>query len=219
MKERIKKSGVRKMPDEVDTPSDATTPPQGTTPAPPQEGNNPAPEKTFSQADVAKMMTREKSAGRNAVYKELGIDPKNEASVEELKKLIQSRKSDAQVLADLKIENDKKIEEADQRVFLAEVKAEIAQAGVQKDYREDAIALITAKVKNIEDLPAEIENIKTKYPVWFADADAVGNSLGPKGTGSPPKPGSGGGSSQPENLGERLAKARQGGDAKQSSWE
>ena len=53
-------------------------------------------EKTFSQDQVSKMMAKEKNQGRNAVYNELGINPKDEKQIEAIKTFIESQKTDAQ---------------------------------------------------------------------------------------------------------------------------
>ncbi len=46
--------------------------------------------KTFTQEQVTRMMTREKNQGRNAVYRELGIDPKDTKTVNMFKAFIES---------------------------------------------------------------------------------------------------------------------------------
>ena len=51
-------------------------------------------EKTFTQEQINAMMTREKNQGRNAILKELGIDPKDTKMVAMVKALIDSQKSD-----------------------------------------------------------------------------------------------------------------------------
>ena len=183
-------------------------------------GNKPA-EKTFTQDEVSKMMTREKSQGRAAVLKDLGIDPKDKDTVEEIKKYLQSKKPESQKLAEQQIAETAKIKEAEQRAFQAEAKAEIMQAGVQRDYLDDAMALVLAKkTDDAFDLTAAIENIKTKYPVWFnAEQNSAAGSqqAGLKGTGSPIKPGSSV-QKQTDDLGKRLAEQRKSGAAKSSVW-
>ena len=47
-------------------------------------------DKTFSQSQVNRMMTREKNQGRNAVLRELGIDPKDKNAIAAVKALIES---------------------------------------------------------------------------------------------------------------------------------
>jgi hypothetical protein len=185
------------------------------------ENTETPPEKTFTQADVNKIGAREKLDGRNAALKELGIDPKDSATVEELKKYLQSKKPESQVLAEQQIEQSNKIKEAEHRAFIAEVKAEMMQGGVQADCLDDAMALVVAKLAgDIGELPAVIENIKTKYPIWFAPAEPKGQgTAGHKGTGTPMKPGGGSISKQNDDLGKRLAEQfKQQSSAKSVHW-
>ena len=179
-------------------------------------------EKTFTQTEVSKIMAREKNQGRTAVYKELGIDPKNTDTIDEIKNYIQSKKPESQKLAEQKVAEAAKIKEAEQRAFIAEVKAEIMQSGVQLAYLDDAMALVTAKkTDDTFDLSAAIENIKTKYPVWFTaeppSAAAGQQQAGRKGTGSPIQPGSSV-QNQTDNLGKRLAEQRKSSSVKSTHW-
>ena len=174
--------------------------------------------KTFTQDDVTKMMAKEKSQGRSNALRELGLDPKDTASIDEIKKFLQSKKPEAQVLAEQQIEQQKKIDEANQRAFLAEVKAELMQAGVQTSFLDDAMALLTAKVQAAgeSDFPAAIETLKTKYPVWFTNSET--KPEGHKGTGSPPKPGSGGSNPKQDDLGKRLAEQAKNSSVTSTYW-
>ena len=177
-----------------------------------------APAKTFTQEDVNKMMAREKNQGRSSALKELGIDPKDTATIDEIKKLLESKKPESQKLAEQQIEHQNRIQAAEQRAFLAEVKAEMMQSGVQRDYLDDAMALVMAKKTGDEfDLNAEIGTLKTKYPVWF-DAGEPAKPKGLTGTGNPIKPGSGSGQKQEVNLGQRLAEKKKSGSVTTTHW-
>jgi hypothetical protein len=176
----------------------------------------PGSEKTFLQSEVNKMMAREKSQGRTAAYRDLGIDPKDTDKIDEIKKFLQSKKPDAQVFAEKQIEQQNKINEANQRAFLAEVKAEIMQSGIQLSYLDDAMALVMAKkTDDTFDLPAAIDTIKTKYPVWF-NAENANPPKGLTGTGNPIKPGNS--APKQDDLGKRLAEQRKSGSAKTTYW-
>ncbi len=77
--------------------------------------------KTFTQDQVNKMMTREKNQGRNAVYKELGLNPKDKNMVNMFKAFIESQKTDEEKAAEKEAENQTKINEAEQRAMVAEI--------------------------------------------------------------------------------------------------
>ena len=79
-------------------------------------------DKTFTQDQVNRMMTREKNQGRNAVYKELGIDPKDTKAIAMVKALIDSQKTDEQKAAEKESENQTKMNEAEHRARLQKQK-------------------------------------------------------------------------------------------------
>lgn len=182
-------------------------------------------EKTFTQTQVNKMMTREKNQGRNAAYKELGIDPKDSKSIAMIKAMIDSQKSDEQKAAEKESENQTKVNEAEQRAMVAEAKAEAMLLGVKTQFVEDVVTLALAKMTEDSDLKTIIGEFKTKYPVWFGESeeedkkDDKKSKTGQKGTGSSIK------NSEKEKKGEeakglgaRLAAQRKSGNKKSSYW-
>lgn len=182
--------------------------------------------KTFTQDQVNRMMTREKNQGRNAAYKELGIDPKDTKMVKMFKAFIDSQKTDDQKAAEQENENQTKINEAEQRAIVAEAKAEAMMLGVKSQYVDDIVTLALAKMTDDSDLKTIIGEFKTKYPVWFGESeeddkkDEKGKGkTGQKGTGSSVK------NSDKEKKGEdnkglgaRLAAQRKTSNKKSSYW-
>lgn len=182
-------------------------------------------EKTFTQAQVNKMMTREKNQGRNAVYKELGIDPKDSKMVTMFKAFVESQKTDEQKATEKENEDQAKLNEAEQRALFAEAKAEAMMLGVKSQYVEDVVTLALAKMSEDSDLKTIIGEFKTKYSVWFGESDddkkdsKSKEKTGQKGTGSSiktsekDKKGEGN-----KGLGARLAAQRKTGNKKSSYW-
>ena len=182
-------------------------------------------EKTFTQAQVNKMMAKEKNQGRNAVYKELGIDPKDTKTVNMFKAFVESQKTDEQKAAEKQTEDQAKVNEAEQRALFAEAKAEAMMLGVKSQYVEDVVTLALAKMTEDSDLKTIIGEFKTKYPVWFGESsddkkdDKGKEKAGQKGTGSSvktsekDKKGEG-----TKGLGARLAAQRKTGNKKSSYW-
>lgn len=180
--------------------------------------------KTFTQEQVNKMMTKEKNQGRNSVYKELGINPKDTKAIAMVKALIDSQKSDEQKAAEKESENESKITEAEQRAAFAEAKAEAMMLGVKTQYVEDVVTLALAKMTEDADLKTIIGEFKTKYPVWFGDSEEdkkeeKKSKTGQKGTGSSvkntekAKKGE-----ETKGLGARLAAQRKSSAKKSSYW-
>lgn len=180
--------------------------------------------KTFTQDQVTRMMTREKNQGRNAVYKELGIDPKDSKAIASLKALIDSQKTDEQKAAEKESENQAKMNEAEQRAQVAEAKAEAMMLGVKTQYVDDVVTLALAKMTEDSDIKTIIGEFKTKYPVWFGESseddknDKKGKT-GQRGTGSSVKTSKEDkGGKEERGLGLRLAAQRKSSSKKSSYW-
>ena len=185
--------------------------------------------KTFTQDQVTKMMTREKNQGRNAAYKEMGIDPKDTKMVNMFKAFIESQKTDDQKAAEKESENQTKLNEAEQRAIVAEAKAEAMMLGVKPQHVDDIVTLALAKMTEDSDLKTIIGEFKTKYPVWFGESEEDKNDnkvkdkngkekVGQKGTGSSVKSEKGKEDKETKGLGARLAAQRKTGNKKSSYW-
>lgn len=182
--------------------------------------------KTFTQDQVSRMMTREKNQGRNAVYKELGIDPKDTKMVNMFKAFVASQKSDEQKAEEQEAESQSKVAEAERRAQIAEAKAEAMMLGVKPQYADDAVTLVLSKTSDDVDVKTVLSELKTKYPVWFGVAsensedDKDGKKkVGQKGTGASVKSENKNRSSDgTKGIGARLAAQRKSGTKKSSYW-
>lgn len=190
-------------------------------------------EKTFTQDQVSRMMTKEKRQGMAAVYKELGINPKDTKAVAMVKALVASQKTDEQKAAEQQAENDAKAREAEERVAKAEIKAEAMVLGIKREFVEDMVALVMSKKTDDSDIKTLLGEYKKKYPTWFEDGseedDDAGQSKGGKGktgqrgTGSSIKGDNGGKKNNKagdnnQSMGQRLAARRKASAPKKSFW-
>lgn len=186
-------------------------------------GAESASEKTFTQAEVNRMMTKEKQQGRSAAYKELGIDPSDTNMVSMFKAFIEAQKTSEQKANEQKAENDAKLAQAMEKARVAEAKATALKLGVKSEYVDDVVALAITKVTDDNDVDAIINDFKSKYTFWFADSsdDDGENSVGKKGTGSSVsgKKSSSKGSDSVKGIGKRLAAARKSNNTKSSYWD
>lgn len=190
--------------------------------------NNGATEKSFTQSQVTRMMTREKNQGRNAAFKELGIDPKDSKMVNMVKAMIESQKTDEQKAAEQKSAEQAALEEANHKAAVAEAKAEAMMLGIKKNFVDDAVTLAMSKMTDDSDLKTIIGELKTKYPIWFEDGgddndDGKGQNkdkTGQRGTGSSVKSVEKDkkGGEDNKGLGARLAAQRNKGAGKKSSY-
>ena len=175
--------------------------------------------KMFTQAEVNRMMTREKKQGRSSVYNELGIDPRDGKTINMFKAFIASQKSEeAEENSDAV---NQRIAELEEKAFVAEAKVEAIRLGIKAQYVEDAITLAMAKKGNNDELKDVITEFKTKYPIWFEESEEDDSrKTGQKGTGSSinvnDKDKKGG--KNGKSLGARLAAQRKGSSKKTSYW-
>lgn len=180
-------------------------------------------EKTFTQKQVSSMMAKEKRQGRDAAFKEMGIDPNDSKMVNMFKAFIQSQKTDEQKANEEAVAQAAKIAEAEHRAMVAEAKAEAMQLGILPQYADDAVTLALSKMSDDTDLKSIIGELKTKYPVWFdaSNAGADGkNATGQKGTGASVNNSSDKGGKENKGMGARLAAQRKAanGANKKSFW-
>lgn len=178
-------------------------------------GNGSNGEKTFTQNEVNRMMTREKKQGRNSVYNELGIDPNDSDSIELVKSILSAKKQNAAGANDdgaaSKVDNEK-FAELERRAQLAEAKAEAMMLGVKPQFADDVVTLASAHLAEQgegAEFKTVIGELKSKYPSWFGIADDESNTAGKSGTGSSINPDSGSnGSKKNDGIGKRLAAQR-----------
>ena len=184
-------------------------------------GAESASEKTFTQAEVNRMMTKEKQQGRSAAYKELGIDPSDTNTVSMFKAFIEAQKTSEQKANEQKAESDAKLAQAVEKARIAEAKATALKLGVKSEYVDDVVTLAITKVTDDNDVDAVINDFKSKYTFWFTgSSDDEENSVGKKGTGSSVggKKSSSKGGDSVKGIGKRLAAARKTNNTKNSYW-
>lgn len=185
-------------------------------------------EKTFTQAEVNRMMAREKHQGVNSVYNELGIKPGDKKTLSAIKEYLASQKSEEQKALEAEAAQASEIAKANERAAIAEAKAEAMMIGVQPQFVEDATTLALAKVaaEDGTDIKTALGELKTKYPIWFGDAkdgseddgkDTGKSKVGQKGTGSSVKASEKDKGGEAKSLGARLA-AKKHGTAKSTYW-
>lgn len=176
--------------------------------------------KTFTQAQLNKMMAREKQQGRVAALKEFGIDPKDPKALEKLKSAIDSMKTDEQKSSEAQAEKDKAYAEAERRALVAEAKVTALQEGIQPKYVDDAITLAMAKITDDgsqDELKTVIGELKTRHPNWFEESEEGTSSK--KGTGSSIKNLDKGKKKEEDTgIGARLAAQRKPKTSQQSYW-
>lgn len=173
--------------------------------------------KMFSQEDVSRMMAREKQQGRNAMLNELGVSP-DDANAIALIKAFMTAQGAANDEGDDSQRLGAELEAANRRAQMAEYKADAMKAGVKAQYVDDAVELAVARMSDDNtDFNAILNELKSKYAIWFEVDDSDDDSTGKRGTGSAigagKKSGNGG---EVESMGKRLASMRRPNGKKSS---
>lgn len=179
-------------------------------------------EKTFTQADVTRMMTREKKQGRNSVFNELGIDPNDSKSIAMVKALMESQRQSAQPAQPASDAVNEQLAEAERRARMAEAKAEAMMLGVKPQFVDDVVTLATVRLAE-QGEGAEFKDVigelKSRYPLWFGEDEDDKSATGKRGTGSSVNPDAGSkGSKEDEGIGKRLAAQRKPHRKQGSYW-
>lgn len=129
-------------------------------------------EKTFTQAEVTRMMTAEKKQGRNAVLKELGLDPDAADIVKNTKSILDGLKTQQERDAEALKAAQSSASTADARATAAERKLTVLMSGCNKDFVDEVMALASAKVTDTVDFEAALQQVKEKCTTFWDEAPA-----------------------------------------------
>ncbi len=161
-------------------------------------------QRTFTQEEVSRMMTREKQQGKQSVLNALGFKSEDDAksAFNLLKALQDSQKSEQEKAEESKNTAVQQKADAEKRAELAEAKLACVVNGVDKDSVDDVLTIALSKVTDDKNLDAVLSEMKTqaKYSSFFKSES--GN-----GTGNPPKNNNEGGKSNEADYGKRIAES------------
>lgn len=178
------------------------------TPEPaPQPNPEPKPEpepqpqpKTFTQEELNAVASREKKQGRNAVLRELGINPEDKGAIARYKTLIeQSQSNEERLNTQLQTEQTEKAD-ALARAEMAELKLAAIQAGANPQYVDDLVMLAKSRVTETKTVQKVLEEMKSSHPMFYAEQQAQGTG----GAHNPARRGM-----QGQSIAERLAQKQQ----------
>ena len=182
-------------------------------------------ERVFTQEEVNRMMAKEKHQGKNSVYNELGIDPKDTDKIQMFKAFIEAQKTDEDKKAEKDAKVNKEMSEMAQKLRSSELKASLMQAGVISEYVDDAVVIALSRMDADETLSVEdvAKDLKSKYSVWFEETqenEQENNNVGSRGTGKPANSGNSNSNngSKISGIGKRLAESRKSNLPKESFW-
>lgn len=178
--------------------------------------------RTFTQDEVSRMMAKEKKQGRNSAYNELGINPNDRRMVKLIKSLVATQKEEDKNGDGETV--DVKLEEAEHRAMMAELKADILAQNIQTSFIDDAVTLVSNRLATEEgiDSASAISDLKKKYPSWFTDTGTVEEQKAKRGTGSSigamANEAGKGGNNEQASFGKRLAASRKASSKQSFSY-
>lgn len=143
--------------------------------------NEPAP-RTFTQEEVNRLMAREKNEGRRSVLKELGVEKIDDAksSLQAYKEYQDAQKTSEQKANEEKQNLQNQLKAAQSEKNLAESKLALFTSGCNKDFIDEALVLVNAKISDEVTFEQAIEDVKKKFPAMFESSEISGA----KGTGT-----------------------------------
>ncbi len=178
-----------------------------------KDGNGGKADRTFSQEEVNRMMTREKQQGKQSVLNSLGFKTEDEAksAFNLLKALTDSQKSAEQKAEENKNTAIQEKADAEKRAEMAEAKLSCVMNGVDKDAVDDVLVIAMSKVsdgKTLDDVLGEMKG-EARYASFFNTTGNNGgkddNNSSGGNTGRTPQNNNNGGDNNTTNYGKQLA--------------
>lgn len=138
-------------------------------------------EKTFTQADVNRMMAAEKESGRKSILKELGVTDITSAKegLQKYQEYLNSQKDELQKIQDSQAELQKNYNKALQDAVHAKNCMTAVKLGVNPESVEDLAILANARVTDDKDFEAVVSEMKNN-PIYagFFKTVSVGTGQG-----------------------------------------
>lgn len=174
-------------------------------------------DKKFTQADINKLLKKEKNSAQRALLKKLLNTEDIKTAEEGLAKYnawLESQKTEAQKAEDKLKDAESKKAEAERERDLANNKIKAIQAGVLPKKVDDFIILATAKVNDDNDFDAVVEQMKKDYPNMFGEGSDGGDERGTGGANNPQRKKQTGAGT----FGKRLAESSKSASATKDSY-
>lgn len=165
----------------------------------PNPSSTPA-EKTFTQAEVNKLLANEKRQGRQSALRALGLNPDDKNAEKAAKAILDAQKTQAERDAEALTAAQAAQTAAEQKAQALEHKFSIIAAGCKVEYADEVAALVSLKITDTTDFDTALKAVKEKFSMFFEDTKdndtGTGKGQGHKRQNTDQKPG---------GLGARLA--------------
>lgn len=137
---------------------------------------------SMSQDELSKMMAKEKKEGRAAILRELGINTDDAKTNKDIMEKFRNWQESQKTELDKANEKLGTLEAVQKENMMLTAKVKALSLGAKPDALDDLIALATAKVDEDNSIESILEELKSKYPMFYTVSSTDDNNRN-SGTG------------------------------------
>lgn len=122
---------------------------------------------SVSQDELSRMMAKEKKEGRAAILRELGINTDDAKTNKDIMEKFRTWQESQKTELDKTNEKLGTLEAVQKENMMLTAKVKALSLGAKPDALDDLIALATAKVDEDNSIESILEELKSKYPMFY----------------------------------------------------
>lgn len=149
------------------------------------DGNNDKGKKlvSVSQDELSRMMAKEKKEGRAAILRELGINIDDAKTNKDIMEKFRNWQESQKTELDKANEKLGTLEAVQKENIMLTAKVKALSLGAKPDALDDLIALAAVKVDEEHSIESILEELKSKYPMFYIVSSTDNNNNRNSGTG------------------------------------
>lgn len=142
------------------------------------DGNNDKGKKlvSVSQDELSRMMAKEKKEGRAAILRELGVNTDDAKTNKDIMEKFRNWQESQKTELDKANEKLGALEAVQKENMMLTAKVKALSLGAKPDALDDLIALATVKVDEEHSIESILEELKSKYPMFYIVSSADDNN-------------------------------------------
>lgn len=138
---------------------------------------------SVSQDELSRMMAKEKKEGRAAILRELGINTDDAKTNKDIMEKFRNWQESQKTELDKANEKLGTLETVQKENIMLTAKVKALSLGAKPDALDDLIALATVKVDEEHSIESILEELKSKYPMFYIVSSTDNNNNRNSGTG------------------------------------
>lgn len=138
---------------------------------------------SVSQDELSRMMAKEKKEGRAAILRELGINTDDAKTNKDIMEKFRNWQESQKTELDKANEKLGTLETVQKENIMLTAKVKALSLGAKPDALDDLIALATVKVDEEHSIESILEELKSKYPMFYIVSSTDDNNNRNSGTG------------------------------------